>query len=84
MNPESNPPLSNRQPIRVSLEKGRKYFYCTCGLSKTQPFCDGSHAGTGKAPHAFVAEKDGDAWLCQCKQTGNAPFCDGTHSKLAG
>ncbi len=69
-------------PIEVKLEAGRQYYWCTCGQSKSQPFCDGSHKGTNFTPKAFSVEADKTAWLCTCKKTGNAPFCDGTHSKL--
>lgn len=74
--------IAAREPIAVTLEAGRKYFWCACGRSRNQPFCDGSHKGTGCEPVAFVAEKSGQAWLCRCKQTGKMPFCDGTHNKL--
>jgi CDGSH-type Zn-finger protein len=57
-------------------------MFCACGRSSDQPFCDGSHKGTGISPKSFVAEDDGHAFLCQCKQTADAPFCDGTHSKF--
>jgi CDGSH-type Zn-finger protein len=70
------------EPIAVELEVGKKYFWCACGRSKNQPFCDGSHKGTGCEPVAFTAEKSGEAWLCRCKQTDNAPYCDGTHNEL--
>ncbi len=69
-------------PARVELEAGKAYFWCRCGRSASQPYCDGSHKGTGLSPVRFVAEKDGEAWLCRCKSTGNAPFCDGTHKTL--
>ena len=66
-------------PIKVELEAGQTYVYCTCGQSSNQPFCDGAHAGTEFRPKIFKAEKDGPAFLCACKSTGNAPFCDGSH-----
>ena len=69
-------------PIKVDLEAGKDYWYCTCGLSLAQPFCDGHHKGTGISPLKFSVEKTGPAWLCQCKQTANQPFCDGTHKTL--
>ena len=76
------PIIANLRPIKVELEAGKNYFWCQCGLSQSQPFCDGSHAGTNFRPKVFKAEKDGDAWLCMCKYTGNAPYCDGTHKKF--
>ena len=76
------PTVANNKPIPVELKAGEEYYFCTCGKSGKQPFCDGSHKGSGFTPKSFVAEKDGKAFLCQCKQTGNAPFCDGKHSKI--
>jgi CDGSH-type Zn-finger protein len=76
------PIVAQNSPIAVELEAGKKYYFCTCGMSSNQPFCDGSHKGTAFSPKPFTAEKDGKAHLCQCKQTGNAPFCDGSHSKI--
>jgi methylamine---glutamate N-methyltransferase subunit C len=78
----SNPVIADNKPKTVTLEKGEKYLFCTCGRSGDQPFCDGSHAGTGLTPKSFVAEQDGEAVLCQCKHTSDAPFCDGTHSRF--
>ena len=78
----SEPDIAAKQPVKVTLEAGKPYFFCTCGKSANQPFCDGSHKGTDFSPQKFEAEKDGDAFLCQCKRTGNAPFCDGSHSRL--
>ncbi len=69
-------------PIEVLLEAEKKYYWCTCGRSQSQPFCDGSHKGTSFVPQAFSVNIDKKAWLCTCKKTGNGPFCDGTHSKL--
>ncbi len=77
------PTIAAKRPIQVELEAGKDYWFCACGKSAGQPFCDGSHKGSGLAPKKFTAEKTGSAWLCQCKHTGNAPFCDGTHSTLA-
>jgi CDGSH-type Zn-finger protein len=78
----NKPTVAALQPIRVDLKAGKTYFFCTCGRSAKQPFCDGSHEGTTFEPKPFVAEKDGNAFLCQCKQTSNPPFCDGSHSKI--
>jgi CDGSH-type Zn-finger protein len=76
------PVIAAKAPAKVSLEAGKDYWFCTCGKSATQPFCNGSHKGSSFAPKKFTAEKSGDAWLCQCKHTANAPFCDGTHKTL--
>jgi glutamate synthase domain-containing protein 2 len=77
-----NPIIANNKPIKVELTQGDEYYFCTCGKSKKQPFCDGAHAGSGFKPKAFKAEKSGDAFLCQCKYTQNAPFCDGAHKQF--
>ena len=79
----SQPVIADNKPRKVTLEKGKEYAYCVCGRSGDQPFCDGSHQGTGFTPQMFTADKDGEAYLCQCKQTGDAPFCDGTHKQFA-
>ncbi len=76
------PIIAAKTPERVELEKGKTYFWCRCGRSQKQPFCDGSHTGTGIAPLKFMAEKDGPAVLCRCKASANAPFCDGSHTRL--
>ncbi|HSH49085.1 MAG TPA: glutamate synthase-related protein [Halomonas sp.] len=76
------PIVANNKPAKVELKEGEEYYFCVCGRSNNQPFCDGSHAGTGFKPKAFSAEKSGDAYLCQCKHSGNLPFCDGTHKQF--
>ena len=70
------------KPWFVELKAGRAYAWCACGRSQKQPFCDGSHAGTGIEPVRFVADADREAVLCGCKHTRRAPFCDGTHNSL--
>jgi CDGSH-type Zn-finger protein/mannose-6-phosphate isomerase-like protein (cupin superfamily) len=78
-------PLGRPKPCLVRLENGRTYFWCRCGRSGCQPFCDGSHAGTAFTPLRYVATaQDEEVLLCACKQTGQAPFCDGTHNNLPG
>ncbi len=72
--------VSELSPYLVEVEAGKTYFWCACGRSQNQPFCDGSHAGTDKSPKPFKAERSGTISFCGCKQTGNAPFCDGSHS----
>ena len=69
-------------PKGVQLEKGKAYYFCRCGRSKDQPFCDGSHEGTGLEPLAFTAREDGEAWLCRCKQSKDFPYCDGSHEQV--
>ena len=75
------PIVAGRQPIMVEVEPGQSYWWCACGRSKSQPFCDGSHQGTGLAPVEFKPEKPGATWFCACKQTGNRPLCDGSHKR---
>jgi CDGSH-type Zn-finger protein len=77
----SNPVIANNLPLEVNLTAGEDYYFCACGHSKNQPFCDGSHAETDILPIPFKAEETGSAYLCRCKHTGNAPYCDGTHSQ---
>jgi len=78
----SEPIIAQKAPYPVAVEAGKAYFWCACGASKTQPYCDGSHKGTGLAPMKFTAEADKTVYLCGCKATKNAPFCDGGHSRL--
>ena len=76
------PVVAQRGPFALDVETGRKYAWCRCGRSGTQPVCDGSHSPTDLKPVVFAAEKTGTVYLCGCKNTGNQPFCDGTHSNL--
>lgn len=76
------PKIAGRKPAKVTLKKGEEQYWCACGLSQNQPFCDGSHRSTDITPKAFVAEENGDAFLCMCKHTKNPPYCDGTHAQL--
>jgi glutamate synthase domain-containing protein 2/CDGSH-type Zn-finger protein len=78
-----NPIVAANKPVAVELEAGQEYHFCTCGRSASQPFCDGSHAGTRFTTKSFVAESDGEAWLCRCKHTADAPFCDGSHKRFS-
>jgi methylamine---glutamate N-methyltransferase subunit C len=78
----NKPTIADNKPTAVELNKGKTYYYCTCGKSENQPFCDGKHKGSDFAPKAFTAEKDGVAYLCQCKLSSNAPFCDGSHKPI--
>ncbi len=76
------PVIADNKPVKVTLSKGQEYHFCTCGKSKSQPFCDGSHIGTSFNPRVIVSDDDGEAYLCACKHTGNTPFCDGTHKQF--
>lgn len=78
----SNPIIAAKKPIPVNLKKGEEYYFCACGRSTSQPFCDGAHKGSGFQPKLFVPDQDGEAYLCQCKHTANAPYCDGSHKQL--
>ena len=76
------PIIAQRKPIAISLEKGKSYYWCACGLSKAQPFCDGSHKGSEFAPVKFEAVESKEYYLCACKHSANQPFCDGAHKTL--
>jgi CDGSH-type Zn-finger protein len=75
------PVRAGDSPERVEVKAGQSYFWCTCGKSAKQPFCDGSHKGTEFAPMKWTAEEDGPKFFCTCKETAKPPFCDGSHSK---
>lgn len=77
----ATPKVVAKQPIQIDLEVG-EHYWCACGHSKSQPFCDGSHRGTGIEPLAFTVDEAQEAHLCMCKYTKNPPFCDGSHSHI--
>lgn len=79
---EPEPTIAQKAPYAVELEAGKSYYWCRCGNSKNQPFCDGSHKGGPFLPVNFTAQTTGTAYLCGCKHTGNQPYCDGTHKTL--
>ena len=78
----TNATIASREPYAVEVEAGNDYWWCACGKSKNQPFCDGSHKGSEFAPVTYSATENTIVWFCGCKQTGNQPMCDGSHSKL--
>ncbi len=79
----SKPIIANNKPVLVSLEKGEEYFFCACGKSNNQPFCDGSHKGTSFKPMSFTTDQNEEGYLCQCKHSKNLPFCDGSHKQFS-
>ena len=79
----SEPRKGHYEPALVELVAGETYWWCRCGRSQSQPFCDGSHKGTGFSPVEWKAHEAQQAWFCACKRTGNRPMCDGSHKKLA-
>ncbi|HWA91714.1 MAG TPA: CDGSH iron-sulfur domain-containing protein [Rhizomicrobium sp.] len=80
----SEPRIASRKGFYFEVKAGKRYLWCSCGRSAGQPFCDGSHAGTGFKPVLFQATRDEDAIFCGCKHTATAPFCDGAHTNLPG
>lgn len=76
------PVIADNKPAKVDLKEGETYYFCTCGRSKDQPFCDASHKNTDFTPQSFTAEESGDAYLCKCKHTKNPPYCDGSHKQF--
>lgn len=78
----AEPVCAQKSPYPIDVEEGRAYFWCACGLSAKQPFCDGSHSGTGIQPTRYKAERAETVFFCGCKSTKDGPFCDGTHNTL--
>jgi len=78
----ADPVIAQKQPYAIDVEAGKKYAWCACGQSQTQPFCDGAHKDSEFKPLVTTAEKTETVYFCGCKHTEKAPFCDGTHSKL--
>ena len=74
--------IARKYPKDVFLESGKDYYWCACGRSKTEPFCDGSHKGTGIQPLVYRVISSKTVFLCQCKQTKNPPICDGSHNHI--
>ena len=78
----SNPTIAQKAPYPLDVEEGKKYFWCACGKSNRQPFCDGSHEGTGMTPMTWTAPASKKMFFCGCKHTKGAPLCDGAHNGL--
>lgn len=73
--------VPNNLPIAVDVIAGKDYWWCACGKSAKQPFCDGSHKGSNMSPLKYTATADTKLWFCVCKKTANRPLCDGSHSR---
>lgn len=78
----ATPQIAQKAPYPVDVQAGKKYFWCACGKSASQPFCDGSHKDTEFVPVKYEAEKDRTLYFCGCKHTAGVPLCDGSHKKL--
>jgi CDGSH iron-sulfur domain-containing protein 3 len=76
------PKIAQKAPYPVEVVAGKSYFWCACGMSANQPFCDGSHKGTSFSPMKYTAEETKTAWFCGCKHSTHAPMCDGSHKAL--
>ena len=74
-------PIQN-QPYSVDVEAGKSYFWCACGMTKTEPFCDGSHCGSGAMPYAYKPKEAGTVYFCGCRESKMPPLCDGSHKDL--
>ena len=77
------PVVAQKSPYRMEVEEGKSYWWCACGKSAKQPFCDGSHKGGAFRPMEYKADKTGSVSFCGCKATGKSPLCDGTHRTVA-
>ena len=76
------PIIAQKAPYPVEVEAGKTYFWCACGKSAKQPFCDGSHKGTSITPVKYTAEETKTVYFCGCKHSSKSPLCDGTHKSL--
>lgn len=76
------PVIAQKAPFPIDVEAGKTYFWCACGRSAKQPFCDGSHKGTGFEPMKYEAAEAKTVYFCGCKHSGTKPLCDGTHKRL--
>jgi CDGSH-type Zn-finger protein len=78
----SDPVVAQTSPYAIEVKAGKSYWWCSCGKSASQPFCDGSHAGSGFQPVEYRAAQDGTVYFCGCKHNAGGVLCDGSHSRL--
>lgn len=78
----ASPTIAQKGPYATEVEAGKSYWWCACGQSKRQPFCDGSHKGSEFSPAEFKATENKTIYFCGCKNSANRPHCDGTHNRL--
>jgi CDGSH-type Zn-finger protein len=78
----AEPNIAQKAPYKADIEAGKSYWWCACGKSKNQPFCDGSHKGSEFSPLKYDATETKTVFFCGCKHSKNKPFCDGTHKSL--
>lgn len=79
---ETLPVVAQKGSFRMEVEAGKSYWWCACGKSGKQPFCDGSHKGSSFSPVEYKPAANEEAWFCACKRSGKKPMCDGTHKSL--
>ena len=78
----TNPTIAQKSPIAIDTVAGKTYYWCACGRSKNQPFCDGTHQGSEFNPVQFTPDKASQVYFCACKNTKSQPMCDGSHKAL--
>jgi CDGSH iron-sulfur domain-containing protein 3 len=78
----ADPIVAQKAPFPMQVEAGKTYFWCACGRSAKQPFCDGAHKAVGLEPMKYQATESKTLYFCGCKQTSTKPLCDGTHSRI--
>jgi CDGSH-type Zn-finger protein len=77
-----DPEIASKSPFAIAVEAGKDYYWCSCGKSKSQPFCDGSHKGSPFSPLKYTASENVTIYFCGCKHSKNGALCDGSHKSL--